>query len=210
METTTQTKYYSLPELHYGYGDLAPFLSEELLKIHHTKHHQAYVTGANAGLEKLDKARQEGADLDQKAVLKELSWNIGGNLLHALYWGNLAPAAKTTVEPTGAIAEALNQEFGSYQRFKSEFTKAAMSVEGSGWAALTYCRMTGRPIIMQVEKHNANVYPMFGILMVLDMFEHAYYLDYKNDKGAYVEKFWNYINWETVNKRLAHILGHGK
>jgi len=206
METATQTKYYSLPELHYGYGDLAPFMSEEQLKIHHTKHHNAYVTGGNALLEKMDKARKDGADFDVKATLKELSWNAGGNVMHNLFWGNLTPMAKTTEKPTGMIAEILNQEFGSYERFRSEFTKAALSVEGSGWAAMTFCRMTQRPIIMQVEKHSNNMYPMFGIMMVLDMFEHAYYIDYKNDKAAYVENFWKYINWETVNKRLERIL----
>ena len=206
METATQTKYYSLPELHYGYGDLAPFMSEEQLKIHHTKHHNAYITGGNALLEKMDKARKDGTDFDVKATLKELSWNAGGNVMHNLFWGNLTPMATTTEKPTGMIAEILNQEFGSYERFRSEFTKAALSVEGSGWAAMTFCRMTQRPIIMQVEKHSNNMYPMFGIMMVLDMFEHAYYIDYKNDKAAYVENFWKYINWETVNKRLERIL----
>jgi Fe-Mn family superoxide dismutase len=81
-----------------------------------------------------------------------------------------------------------------------------MTVEGSGWAALTYCLKTERPIIMQIEKHNVNVYPMFRILMVLDMFEHAYYLDYKNDKAKFIEGFWNNINWDVVNNRLKELL----
>jgi len=199
--------FYKLPELRYGYGDLAPFISEEQLKIHHQKHHQAYVDGANAILEKLDKARKEDAEIDVKSVLKELSFNIGGHLLHSLFWANLAPAGKGGGgAPTGEIAEALNKEFGSFERFKKEFTKSALSVEGSGWSALSYCKMTGRPIIMQIEKHNVNVYPMFRIILIIDVFEHAYYIDYKNLRAKFIDAFWNIVNWGEVNNRLKEIL----
>ena len=104
------------------------------------------------------------------------------------------------------IAKAIDKEFGGFDRFKSEFTKAAATAEGSGWAALTYCKLTDRLLIMQVEKHNTNVYPMFAILMVVDVFEHAYYIDYKNDRAKYIEAFWNLVNWEEVNKRLKAIM----
>jgi len=197
------TKFYVLPKLPYGYKDLEPYMSEAQLTIHHQKHHQAYVNGANAILERLDKARKEGTDIDIKATLKELSWNIGGHLLHSLFWDNLAPAGKGGGgKPNGALSNAIDKEFGSFERFKKEFTQAAVSVEGSGWAALTFCRQTHRPIIMQIEKHNTNVYPMFRILMVLDVFEHAYYIDYKNERAKFVEAFWNIINWNEANKRL--------
>jgi len=198
-----QTRFYALPKLPYGYRDLEPHMSELQLTIHHQKHHQAYVNGANAILERLDKARKEGTDFDVKATLKELSWNIGGHLLHSLFWGNLAPASRGGGgKPSGALGDAIEKEFGSFERFKKEFTQAAVSVEGSGWAALTFCRQTRRPLIMQVEKHNTNVYPTFRILMVLDVFEHAYYIDYKNDRAKFVEAFWNMVNWSEVNKRL--------
>jgi Fe-Mn family superoxide dismutase len=198
-----ENKFYVLPTLAYNYKDLAPHMSEEQLRIHHSKHHQAYVNGANGILQKLDKARKEGADLDMKATLKELSFNIGGHLLHSLFWGNLAPTGKGGGKPSGALADALDKEFGNFDRFKKEFTQAAISVEGSGWAALTLCKQTNRPIIMQIEKHNTNVYPMFRILMVLDVFEHAYYIDYKNERAKFVEAFWNIVNWDGINKRLA-------
>ena len=201
-----QTKFYVLPKLAYDYKDLMPHMSEEQLRIHHSKHHQAYVNGANTILQKLDKARSENADLDIKSTLKELSFNIGGHLLHSLFWGNLAPPNKGGGKPSGALEEALNREFGGFERFKKEFTQAAVSVEGSGWAALTFCRQTNRPIIMQIEKHNTNVYPMFRILMVLDVFEHAYYIDYKNERAKFVEAFWNIVNWNAVNKRLEETL----
>jgi len=198
-----EKKLYSLPQLKFGYGELAPHMSEQQLTIHHQKHHQAYVNGANAILQKLDKARKEDVDFDVKATLKELSFNIGGHVMHSLFWGNLAPPAKSGGgKPSGKFAEALDREFGSFDRFKKEFSLAATSVEGSGWAALTYCRQTNRPIMMQVEKHNVNVFPMFRILMVLDVFEHAYYIDYKNDRAKFVETFWNIINWNEIAKRL--------
>jgi len=198
-------KFYTLPKLSYGYKDLEPHISEEQLKIHHQKHHQAYVNGANAIFEKLDKVRKDDIDLDIKSTLKALSFNIGGHTLHSLFWGNLAPAGKGGERPGGLIGDSIEKEFGSIDKFKKEFSQAAASVEGSGWAALTLCRKTDRPIIMQIEKHNTNIYPMFTILMVLDVWEHAYYLDYKNERGKFVNAFWNIVNWNEVNKRLEKL-----
>lgn len=193
------SKFYSLPPLAYQYKELEPHISETQLTIHHQKHHQAYVTGANAILEKLDKARKDGTDLDVKSTLKELSFHIGGHVLHSLFWGNLAPC---TSGPGGILGDVLVKEFGSLERFKKEFTQAAVSVEGSGWAALSFCRKTERPLVVQIEKHNTNIYPSFRILMVLDVWEHAYYLDYKNERAKFVNAFWNIVNWDEVGKRL--------
>ena len=206
-------KLYELPPLDYDYKALAPHISEEQLRLHHDKHHLAYVNSANAILQKLDKGRKEGTDYDVKSTYKELSFHIGGHLLHSLFWDNLAPAGNGGGgggggggKPGGTIGRVIEEEFGSFERFRKEFTQTATSVEGSGWAALTFCRQTNRPIIMQVEKHNTNVYPMFRILMVLDVWEHAYYLDYKNDRAKFVEAFWNLVNWGAVNERLEDLL----
>jgi Fe-Mn family superoxide dismutase len=200
-------KLYALPELPYGYNSLAPHISEDLLRLHHDKHHAAYVNGANAILQRLDKARADNADFDAKATYKELSFHIGGHLLHYIFWENLAPAGKGGGgKPTGVLADLLDREYGSFDRFKKVFSQAAASVEGSGWATLTFCRLTNRPIIMQVEKHNVNIYPMFRILMALDVWEHAYYLDYKNDRAKFVEAFWNIVNWGAVAKSLEEVL----
>ena len=201
-----KAKFYALPQLPYRYDELQPYVSQEQLTLHHQKHHQAYVNSANAILEKLDKARKEDTDFDVKATLKELSFHIGGHLLHSLFWTNLAPSGKGGGKPTGTLGTALEKEFGSFDRFKKEFSQAATSAEGSGWAALTFCRQTNRPIIMQIEKHNTNVYPMFTILMVIDVWEHAYYLDYKNERAKFVDAFWNITNWDEVNNRLERIL----
>jgi len=196
-------RFYTLPKLPYGYKDLEPHISELQLTIHHQKHHQGYVNGANNILERLDKARKENVDLDMKANLKELSWNIGGHVLHSLFWENIAPSNKGGGgKPSGAIAGEIDKEFGSFERFKKEFTVAANSVEGSGWGALAFCHKTKRPLIMQIEKHNMNVYTTYSVMMVLDVFEHAYYIDYKNDRAKFVEAFWNLVNWNEVNVRL--------
>jgi Fe-Mn family superoxide dismutase len=196
---------FTLPKLPYDYNALAPHMSETQLKLHHDKHHQTYVNGANAAFEKLDKARQENTDIDAKAILKDLSFNIGGHLLHSIFWENLAPAGKGGGTPGGAIADVINKEFGSFDRFKKEFSAAAASTEGSGWAALAMHPCIGRPLIMQIEKHNVNVYPTFNILMIMDVWEHAYYVDYQNQRPKYVEAFWNIVNWDQVNKNLSFV-----
>lgn len=196
-------RFYALPKLPYGYEELAPYMSEEQLRIHHSRHHQAYVNGSNVLLQRLEKARKEGIDIDLKSTLKELSFNIGGHFLHSIFWKNLAPVGKGGGgKPLGPLDEALREEFGGFERFTREFTQAAVSVEGSGWAALTICPQTRRLLIMQIEKHNLNLYPSYTILMVLDVFEHAYYIDYKNERSKFVEAFWNIVNWDEVNSRL--------
>jgi superoxide dismutase, Fe-Mn family len=201
META---RLYSLPKLPYDYTALAPYISGEQLTLHHTKHHQAYVTGANAVLEKLDKARKDNADLDMKATLKELSFHVGGYRLHSLFWENLAPAGNGGGGlPGGELAKAIDAEFGKFDRFKKEFTQAASGAEGSGWAVLTHCRKTNRLLIMQLEKHNVNLIPGYRILMALDVWEHAYYLDYRNDRAKFIEGFWNIVNWQEVNTRFV-------
>lgn len=198
-------KFYTLPDLPYGVKDLEPYISEAQLKLHHDKHHLAYVNGANAILERLDRARKEGADIDQKSTLKELSFHIGGHLLHSLFWANLRKPPSNG--PVGALADEIKGEFGSFERFRKEFTAAAVSVEGSGWAALAYCMQTRRPIIMQIEKHNINIYPMFRLLLVLDVWEHAYYLDYRNDRAKFVEAFWQIADWDEANRRFESLIG---
>lgn len=194
-----EKKFYKLPDLPYGYKDLEPYISEEQLKIHHDKHHQAYVDGANAILKKFD-SRDTG-EFNVKAVSKELTFHVGGFVLHNYFWTNMGPASKCGGEPSGTIVEYIKKDFGNFERFKKEFTQAAAGVEGSGWAVLTLCRKTDRIFIMQIEKHNVNVIPGFRIMLVLDMWEHAYYLDYQNRRPDYIEAFWNLVNWDEVNRK---------
>jgi Fe-Mn family superoxide dismutase len=201
-----ESKFYKLPELPYGYKDLEPHISERVMTLHHDRHHQGYVNGANGILEMLDDSRKNDQEVDQKAALKALSFNIGGHVLHQLFWPNLAPEGVGGGKPGGELGDLLDSEFGSFERFKQEFNNAT-GVEGSGWVALAYCKQTDRPLIMQVEKHNVDVYPMFRIMLVLDLWEHAFYLDYENNKGKFVEAFWNIVNWDEVESRLQSIIG---
>ncbi|MEJ2429021.1 MAG: superoxide dismutase [Deltaproteobacteria bacterium] len=197
-----QGKLYYLPKLFYGYNQLAPFISEEQFRIHYEKHHRAYVDGANGILEKLDRVRRGNEDFDIKAAAKELSFNIGGHLFHSLFWGTLAPPNRAGGMPTGAFGDVVRADYGSFERFKKEFSQAAMSLEGSGWVAVAFCTVTFRLYIFQVEKHNIFAYPFFNPLMALDVFEHAYYLDYKNDRAGYVDAFWNLVDWPEVDTRF--------
>ena len=195
-------KQYLLPELPYGLNDLEPFISKEQLALHHQKHHAAYIKGANAIFEKLEKARREEADLDIKAISKELSFHVGGHILHSLFWENLAPPGQGVGEAQGRLAESIEDEFGSFERFKKEFSQAALSVEGSGWAVLAYDDILQRLMILQIEKHNVNFCPGISILLALDLWEHAYYLDYKNERAKFIEACWKIINWGVVGKRF--------
>ena len=195
-------KLYQLQPLPYEYNALEPVISEGLLRLHHDKHHAAYVNGANAIVQKLGKARKENADLDMKAICKEYSFHFGGLFLHERFWQNMGPANKAGGKPGGRFGDLINKEFGSFDRFKKEFTQVANSVEGSGWAAVVYCGHIETPVIVQIEKHNINVTPQQKVLLVLDVWEHAYYLDYKNDRAKFIENWWNVVNWDAVEKRL--------
>src|SRR3989344_103307 len=193
---------YRLSNLAYGYKDLEPYISEEVLTLHHNKHHAGYVNAANALLDKIDEARKNNADLDFKSVSKSLSFNIGGHILHKTFWKIMAPENSGKNKTGGKITAAIEKEFGSFERFKKEFSETAKSVEGSGWAVLVSDKPQGNLSIVQVEKHNVNLYPSQKILLCLDVWEHAYYLDYKNDRGKFIENWWNIVNWEEVEKRF--------
>jgi superoxide dismutase, Fe-Mn family len=195
--------FFVLPDLPYDYKDLEPYISEELLMLHHQKHHQAYITQANLILEEIDTSRSEGRDPDG-IMLKSLSFHAGGAILHGLFWENLLPINGEERHPSPELAEAISEEFGNMERFKKEFIAAGLQVEGSGWTAMAYSDL-GRLMVMQIEKHNLNIYPNYQILLVADVFEHAYYLDYKQDKAKYLEAIWNIINWTEVEKRLNRV-----
>jgi Fe-Mn family superoxide dismutase len=191
---------YELPPLPYSYNALEPYISAHIMELHHARHHKGYVDGANAALEKLLKAR-EGAEVDVKAVLKDYSFNLGGHLLHTVFWQNMKPNGGG--EPGGELLDEINKVFGSFTVFKKLYTQAAVSVEGSGWAMLVYDELRDSLSIIQVEKHNLNVVPGFIPLLVIDVWEHAYYLQYQNQRAKYVDAWWNVVNWSDVEKRFA-------
>jgi len=181
-------------------------MSAEVLALHHDKHHATYVNAANALLDKIQEARTSNTELDYKSILKSLSFNVGGHILHEKFWKNMIPAKDSAGKPVGELAKAIDKEFGSFERFKKEFSETAKSVEGSGWAVLAFHKEHGEHgslSIIQIEKHNVNFYPDQKILLCLDVWEHAYYLDYKNDRAKFIENWWNIVNWSEVEKRFS-------
>ena len=193
---------YELPELPYAYDALEPHISEEIMTLHHDKHHATYVAGANAALEALEAERNGEANPDRlRALSKNLAFNLGGHTNHSIFWKNMAPNAGGN--PTGEIAEAIDRDFGSFEAFKKQFSGVATGLQGSGWAVLGYDHIAGRLIIQQLTDQQGNVSVDFTPVLMLDMWEHAFYLQYKNVKADYVEAWWNVVNWDDVNERYA-------
>jgi Fe-Mn family superoxide dismutase len=199
-------KTYTLPPLPYAYDALEPYISQQIMTLHHDKHHNAYVTGANAALDKLEKARAGTLQIDIKGTLRDLSFNVGGHKLHSIFWNNMAAAGKGGGGvPTGKLADKIVQDFGGFDKFKAQFSDAAKTVEGSGWALLLYDSELGQLVLTQVEKQNFMHLPELHILLGLDVWEHAYYLQYLNDRAKYVEAWWNVVNWSDADQRLSKV-----
>jgi Fe-Mn family superoxide dismutase len=190
---------YVLPDLDYDYGALEPHISAQIMQLHHDKHHATYVKKANETLEKLEEARAK-ADYTRIAGLeKSLAFNISGHTLHSVFWKNLVP--KGGGRPGGSIADAITKDFGSFELFQKQMNEVAGSIMGSGWGALVYEPIAGRLLISQVYDHQSNVAQGGMPLMVLDAWEHAYYLQYKTDKAKFFEASWNLWNWDDVSAR---------
>ena len=198
---------YQLPELNYDYSALEPHISARIMELHHSKHHQAYVTGANAALEAMEKARSEDNFATLPKLQKDLAFNLGGHVNHSIFWKNLSPSSQA---PEGDLATAINEYFGSFEAFKSHFSAAAMGIQGSGWAYLAWDALGNRMIIGQLYDQQGNLAMGNIPLLMLDMWEHAFYLDYQNVKADYVKAFWNIVNWEDVASRFGSVSVHSK
>jgi Fe-Mn family superoxide dismutase len=195
------SKKYVLPDLSYKYNALEPTISEEIMRLHHDKHHAAYVNGANAALEKLEKGRAAGLQgVDVKTILRDLAFNASGHAFHSLFWLNMSP--KGGGKPGGSLADQINADFGSFDLFKLELSNAAKTVEGSGWGVLAYDPLSERLLTLQTEKHQNLTVQGSTPLLVVDVWEHAYYLQYKNDRGAFVDKWWDVVSWSDVEARF--------
>lgn len=199
---------HKLPELPYAYNALEPFIDAQTMELHHGKHHAAYVKGLNDAEAALALAR---AAKDFGAVqlwAKRAAFNGGGHFLHSLFWKVMAPAGKGGGgEPSGALLERINRDFGSFDAFKAHFTAASVGVEGSGWGLLHYRREDDRLIVLQAEnQHKLTDWgstPVLGI----DVWEHAYYLKYQNKRADYVDAWWNVVNWAQVQKNIEALGG---
>ena len=196
-------KRYSLPELPYDYAALEPHYSARLLELHHDKHHAAYVAGANATLDKLAEAREKGDFAAINQLQKNLAFHLSGHVLHSLFWLNMSKHGGG--EPDGELADAIKESFGSFAGMKSQLTEAGINVQGSGWGALAWEPLRKFLVVEQVYDHQGNIGNGTVPLLVLDMWEHAYYLQYLNVKGDWVKAFWKVVNWEDVAGRLRAV-----
>ena len=197
---------YTLPDLPYAFDALEPYIDEETMHLHHEKHHNTYVTNLNAAIEKhpeLGEKTIEELLSDMDAVPTDIKTavrnNGGGHANHSFFWKIMAPNAGG--EPTGAIKEAIDEAFGDFATFKEEFKKAAAGRFGSGWAWLVM--ENGKLAITSTANQDSPLMEGKTPILGLDVWEHAYYLKYKNVRPDYIEAFWNVVNWEEVNNRLS-------
>jgi len=191
---------YTLPELSYDYAALEPNISARIMELHHSKHHAAYVAGANTALDQLAEARDTNNFANVAKYSKDLAFNLGGHTNHSIFWNNLSPEGGD--KPEGELAADIDDAFGSFDSFRAHFTAAALGIQGSGWALLSFEGLGGNIVIEQLFDQQGNVPVATTPLLMLDMWEHAFYLDYVNVKADYVKAFWNIVNWADVAKRF--------
>ena len=191
---------YTLPDLPYDYAALEPHISAKIMELHHDKHHAAYITGANSALERLDEARANNDFAAVNLHEKNLAFNLGGHINHTVFWHNLSPDGGG--EPDGELSEAIKDQFGSFTAFQRHFAATATGIQGSGWAALGWDAIGRRLLIFQLFDQQSNIPVGIAPLLMLDMWEHAFYLDYLNVKADYVKAFWNIANWADVSARF--------
>jgi superoxide dismutase, Fe-Mn family len=192
---------YTLPDLKYDYGQLEPHLSAKILQLHHDKHHAAYVNGANETLEKLEEARKGENFAAINQMEKSLAFHVSGHKLHAILWTNMKPGGGG--EPSGAVKSAIDSDFGSFAAFRKQFNAVSSGVQGSGWGVLGWEPLAGRLVVQQVHDHQSDHAQGSIPLLVCDVWEHAYYLQYENRRADWINAFWNVISWDDVNRRLA-------
>jgi len=192
---------YTLPDLPYDYSALEPHISGTIMQLHHDKHHQTYVAGANTALEQLADAREKNALGPVNLYQKNLSFNLAGHVNHSVFWPNMSPDGGD--KPTGELAAAIDENFGSFDAFRAHFTAAALGIQGSGWSILAWDSLGQKLLVVQLYDHQGNLAVGLTPLLLLDMWEHAFYLDYKNVKADYVTAWWNVANWADVSTRFG-------
>ena len=191
---------HELPALPYDYNALEPHIDEQTMKLHHDIHHLGYVKGLNNAEAKLAEARESGDFGLVKHWERELAFHGAGHFLHCVFWENMGPDGGG--EPSGALADAISSKFGSFESFMKQFKAAGGAVEGSGWVLLVMNHTTKALEILTAEKHHNLTQWVVTPLLVCDVWEHAYYLNYQNKRAAYLEAFTNVINWKDVEKRF--------
>ena len=191
---------FELPNLPYAYDALEPHIDARTMEIHHSKHHAAYVAGINGALAALEEAREKNDFGNINKLQKDLAFHLGGHINHSIFWKNLSPDSEG--RPEGELAAAITEFFGSFEAFQAHFNATALGIQGSGWAFLAWDSLGERLVIEQLYDQQGNVAPATIPVLMLDMWEHAFYLDYLNVKGDYVKAFWNIVSWSDVQTRF--------
>ncbi len=191
---------YTLPDLDYDFGALEPHISGRIMELHHAKHHAAYVKGANDATEALQQAREKNDFSKIAALQRALSFNLSGHVLHSIFWKNLAP--KRGGQPTGPLATAIDAAFGNFDHFRAQLIETAITTMGSGWAALAWEPLGQRLVTVQIHDHQSEVTQGGAPLLVLDAWEHAYYLQYGPEKKSFFQATFNLWNWDDVAARF--------
>ena len=199
---------YTLPDLAYDFAALEPHISGRIMQLHHGKHHAAYVAGANATLDLMAEARDKNDLTWINKLQKDLAFNLGGHVNHSIFWKNLSASGGD--KPSGELAAAIDEYFGSFDGFRAHFTANAMGIQGSGWSILAWDVLGQRLIIEQLYDQQGNLVAASVPLLMLDMWEHAFYLDYQNVKADYVAAFWNIVSWQDVQARFEAARGQTK
>ena len=194
---------FELPKLPYELNALEPIISQEIMTLHYTKHHQAYVNNLNAALEKYSEAENKNDIAQMVALGQAIRFNGGGHINHSIFWTNLAPKDKGGgIPPQGELAQAIDQDFGSFASFSEQFTSKAVALQGSGWVWLGYNKTLKRLEIIPCENQDPlstkGLVPILG----LDVWEHAYYPQYKNMRADYVKEIWQIFNWKNAAERF--------
>ncbi len=196
---------FNLPQLPYDYDALEPHYDAETLEIHHSKHHQGYVNGLNSAIEALAETRRTGDFGSVKHLERELAFHGGGHTLHSIFWRNLSPEGGG--RPGGPLASAIDNEFGGYDAFDAQMRAATAAVEGSGWGALVVHPASARLAVLQIENHHKNLIPGWDPILVIDVWEHAYYLKYRNRRADFVGAVMDHlIDWNDVSGRYERLV----
>ena len=195
---------HELPVLPYPYDALEPTIDEQTMRLHHDKHHQTYVDGLNKAEAKLAEARASGDYSLIQHWQRQAAFHGAGHYLHSIFWPNMAGTGKGGGgQPTGTLAEKIAADFGSFETFQAQFQAVAVAVEGNGWATLAYRKSDDKLLILMVENHQKLTQWAAWPLLVLDVWEHAYYLKYQNRRAEYVKNFFNIVNWANVAERFV-------
>lgn len=197
---------YKLPDLPYDFSALEPVISGEIMQLHYSKHHAGYVTNLNAALEKYQDAEKKEDLAAMIALQQAIKFNGGGHINHSIFWNNLAPIGKGGGEaPKGDLFQAIKQEFGSLETFIEKFSAQTVAIQGSGWGWLGYDKAKSRLMTTTCSNQDPLSTQGFIPLLGIDVWEHAYYLQYKNVRGDYVKNIWKIVNWKNVEDRYLKL-----